>query len=87
MGEQYLTNVLSFLLSHGRALQRRLAVARVCDLLDAVDEDLDPIEIGHIAVLALDTLEEEDPAAWINATPLAAAIISRLARSRPGFPT
>jgi hypothetical protein len=87
MDEPYLTNVLTFLLSHGRTLQRRLAIARVCELLDAVDENLDPIEIGHIAVLAIDALEEEDTAAWLKATPLAAAIIIRVARLRRGFPT
>jgi hypothetical protein len=87
MDEPYLTNVLTFLLVRGRTLQRRLAVARVCELLDAVDENLDPIEIGHIAVLAIDALEEEDPATWLKARPLAAAIISRVAGLRRGLPT
>jgi hypothetical protein len=86
MDEPYLTSVLTFLLVHGRALQRRLAIARVCELLDAVNENLEPIDIGHIAVLAIDALEEEDPAAWLNATPLVTAIISRVARLRRGFP-
>ena len=83
MDEPYLANVLSFLVDHAPALKQRLAIARVCELLDGVDKNLEPVEIGHIAVLAIDALEQEDPAAWLNATPLARAITSRLARMRP----
>jgi len=79
LDERALANVIGYLASQAAALERRTARACVEELLMSVDEQMDPVDVGQLVVIALDALQPRDPMEWLMATPLIQAIATRIA--------